>query len=305
MVHGAQDHMTGFGEFGERSADAVLQWGPPPAFLVHTQILASRSKTLETLISIGLPEGRPAAAVPALINLNCAGTPDFVIASTRRTQFLRHLYWGDEVELESLEDAAEICQLADFFGAPAIVRRVEGWLCARALHLLALANNKDSSDQLCAAFEVGTSRRLTKLTSLLLPWALLHLNRGPLAAPCWAVWSDAAARLRQLQGAMDSELKAVCLDAQWWSCGMPQCCAVCGCRSGDLALTTQLPSLCRAGGGGGGGGGSAAHCPASSPSGRPKIPDQYLATAVHLSHMLTEAQWGCTTPIPSGIVLNA
>lgn len=218
--------------------------------------------------------------------------PSFVATSQRRVQFLRHLYWGDAVAIDSVEEAGDIIKLADFFVAAAVVRRVEGWLCGKALFLLSLGD-KDSVDQLCTAFELATQHRLTLLTSMLLPWAMQRLNNGPLADPAWAVWNDSAQRLSRLQAAMDPDLKAFCMEVQWWSCGMPQRCDQCGCRSGDLAICLNPPAMRPASGS------------APPPRARSRLPDYYLAASAHLAHLLSERQWGCTSSVSEGIQVHA
>lgn len=271
-------------------ADCILVWGGS-RFLCHSQIIAANSTIFAHLVSIALNARVPYSRELLRIEI-ASSAPDFVRDSKRQEAFLQHIYSVADVVIVDIDEARELMKLADFFQAPRILKTVESWVCSQAMHQLQRPN-LDSVDVLCTMFELAMEQRLTRLASLLLPWALQRLNRGPLADASCPIWKDVQARLDRMQRAMGTEIKALALEMQWWSCGMPQRCEFCQCRSGDLALVihpSYLASL-----------GSVPYVSSrsgSTCSSRIKLPESYLSVSAHMAHVLSDGAWG-TTPSTS------
>ena len=284
-------HFRGLDETIAELADCILVWGDS-RFLCHTQILAANSAIFSHLVSIALNARAPDCKEVLRLDI-ASSAPEFVRASRRQAAFLQHLYSDPNVCIEDFAEAREILKLADFFQALGVLKSMESWVCAQALNHLQRPSI-DSVDELCGMFEIAMELRLTRLAALLLPWALQRLNRGPLADASCPIWKDVQARLDRMQNAMGSQIKAIALEMQWWSCGMPQRCATCQCRSGDLALVihpSYLASL-----------GSVPYNTArnNSPSAFStfRLPESYLSVSAHMAHVLADEAWG-TTPSTS------
>lgn len=288
-------HLQGQAETVQELADCVLFWGNSgETFICHTQILAAKSSVLSNLISIAL-NGESYQDDLLSIQIGTGTTaPNFVQETTRQATFLKHVYAFEEVKITDLEEASELIHLADWFGCPSVVRNIELWCCNQGINHLQCPTT-GSLEKLCAMFGLSMSHRLTRLAALLLPWALSKLNRGPLADSSTPVWRDVQTRLNILQNAMGSDIKAIALDLQWWSCGMPQRCQICQCRSGDLALTLH-PSYIVALGQtpynrtitSGTNGNTGASCIVN------RLPESYMSASAHVAHTLAECKWGCT-----------
>lgn len=283
-------------------ADCVLSWNGAE-YTCHTHILSLRSNLLAHLISIERStEGASQGSELLRIALPDVDLPSFVRGATPETAsaFLRHLYGVDDApSAASFEEAAALAALADFFGCPALVRTLEAWLAhAAAEHLQ--RPTLTSVDELCAMFELAMERQLTRLAALLLPWVLQRLNRGPLADGSCPVWKEVQARLTRLAAAMPPTVRALSLDMQWWACAIPQRCATCGCRNGDMAMIihpsylASLGSVSYAA--------AAVGVPALAPPPLPncvavsRLPESYLSVCAHMAHVLVEGHWGLTPP---------
>jgi hypothetical protein len=276
-------------------ADLVLHWGlSGETFVCHTQILAARSSILANLISIALNSEAYGQDGLLEIQIDMPSAPKCVQETKRQAIFLKHLYAFEEVKIDSLNEAAELIELADWFGSPTVLKHAELWCCNQGINHLQCPNN-NSMDELCKMFELSMSFRLTRLAALLLPWTLSKLNRGPLADSSTPIWKDVQVRLNTLQCAMGSDIKAIALDLQWWSCGMPQRCQTCECRSGDFALTlhpSYIASLSSTPYSrtitSGINGNTGASCVVN------RLPESYLSVSAHVAHSLADYKWGCT-----------
>lgn len=97
-------------------------------------------------------------------------------------------------------------------------------------------------------------------------------------------------RCCRLQAAFaDTQLKALVLDAFWWSRQASEACAVCGCRPADVEGGWETRREWAAGPGG-----SSGCCPF-----QPSSPGHARA-ARHYAHLLAEAHWGVAAGSAAG-----
>lgn len=294
-------------------ADATLQWNDKE-YPIHTQIVSQRSPVLASLISIAKQSQTSQSGYTdthRYYHITIPATsPPFVLQTSLQAPFLRLLYSGPGTNIDShLEDwnvktAAELVKLAQFFCSPAIVKTLETHLCLLTIRTLSRCPAVTHDEQLVCIWEIATEHRLTRLTSILFPWVISRLNRGPLGDTCCAVWSESKARLDRLQNSMSVELKSIAIEQQWWSVALPSRCATCQCRSGDLSLVIH-PSY-----------GPSSGCFYPPPHQHPphhhqyhqyqpsrphtltstpaRLPDAYMSVASHMAHIMAESGWGMT-----------
>jgi hypothetical protein len=274
-------------------ADLVLFWNSE-AFICHTQILASRSSVLSNLISIALnSESYDESSGLLKIQIGISA-PTFVQETKRQATFLKHLYSFEQSKISGFEEAAELITLADYFGCTTAMRKIELFCCNTCINHLQCPRTS-SLNELCDYFSLSMTHRLTRLAALLLPWTLSKLNRGPLADSSTPVWKDIQARLDVLRNAMGPDIRSIALDIQWWSCGMPQRCETCECRSRDMALILH-PSYIQGLGNvpytrtiiSGTNFNTVSTCIIN------KLPESYLSVSAHIAHSLAESKWGMT-----------
>lgn len=97
-------------------------------------------------------------------------------------------------------------------------------------------------------------------------------------------------RCCRLQAAFaDTQLKALVLDAFWWSRQASEACAACGCRPADVEGGWETRREWAAGPGG-----SSGCCPF-----QPSSPGHARA-ARHYAHLLAEAHWGVAAGSAAG-----
>lgn len=76
---------------------------------------------------------------------------------------------------------AGVLQLADYFGAEAVIQSADAWLCAQ----YGQQAEPLKPQQACQAFELAARHRLGGAMALLLPWAVQCMARG---SRCSTVW---------------------------------------------------------------------------------------------------------------------
>ncbi|KAL4436139.1 hypothetical protein ABPG77_005587 [Micractinium sp. CCAP 211/92] len=270
-------------DFWLDSADVLLRAGAAEVqslYLAHSAVLALASPHLATLCSMarGQPAGGAKLPVVSVFPDGSALPADLLQAGEQFESFLAELYRHGRCGLQ-WDTIKPVLLLADYFGATGLLSRADAWLCDQ----LSRAEPSVGEQAACQAFELAARHRLGAAMALLLPWAVQSMARG---SRCASVWYDGKQRCSRLQAAFaDSQLKALVLDAFWWSRQASDACSACGCRPADVEAGWETRREWAAGPGG-----SPGSC-----AFQPSTPGHARA-ARHYAHLLAEACWG----VPSG-----
>ncbi|KAL4422395.1 hypothetical protein ABPG75_008592 [Micractinium tetrahymenae] len=266
-------------DFWLDSADVLLRCGAAearPLFLAHSAVLALASPHLATLCALARGQLADGTKLPVVaVFPNSGALPaDVQAAGEHFESFLAELYRHGRCGLQ-WDTLRPVLLLAHYFGATGLLSRADAWLCDQ----LNRGEPSQRERAACQAFELAARHRLGATMALLLPWAVQSMARG---SRCAAVWYDGKQRCCRLQAAFeDVQLKALALDAYWWSRQAAEACPACGCRPADVEASWETRREWAAGPGG-----SPGCCPfqPSSPS--------HVRAARHYAHLLAEARWG-------------
>jgi hypothetical protein len=179
-----------------------------------------------------------------------------------------------------------VLQLADYFGAAGVLQHADVWICEQYRQAGMLQPLR-----VCQALELAARHRLSAAMAIMLPWAVQCKARG---SRCSSVWFDGKQVCERLAAALDDcQLKALILDAYWWSREVHEVCPTCHCRPSDIAASWDTRMEW------------AAPLAAACSGGTQPSSTSMDRAALHYAHMLHHVRWGGTPSLHAAAAVAA